>query len=74
MKGVFLRRSVPKDVLFLKQLRRKAILKNYLFNFSIFHRTFAVQNKGFVAQLVEQLTLNQRVWGSSPHGTTKLKY
>jgi hypothetical protein len=25
---------------------------------------------GCVAQLVEQLTLNQRVWGSSPHSPT----
>ena len=25
---------------------------------------------GCVAQLVEQLTLNQRVWGSSPHPPT----
>ena len=28
---------------------------------------------GFLAQLVEQLTLNQWVWGSSPQESTSLK-
>ncbi len=28
---------------------------------------------GCIAQLVEQLTLNQWVWGSSPHAPTKIQ-
>ncbi len=33
----------------------------------------ACDNHGCIAQLVEQLTLNQWVWGSSPHAPTKIQ-
>ena len=33
----------------------------------------SVNNYGCVAQLVEQLTLNQWVWGSNPHAPTIIK-
>jgi hypothetical protein len=38
-----------------------------------FCQSFAVYHDGSVAQLVEQLTLNQRVRGSSPRASTSLR-
>ena len=36
------------------------------------HQAAAVTRHGRIAQLVEQLTLNQRVLGSSPSASTKI--
>ena len=49
-----------------KKLKKGIAIKNLLI---IVNKVFGY---GCVAQLVEQLTLNQWVWGSNPHARTSL--
>ena len=50
-----------------KKLKKGIAIKNLLI---IVNKVFGY---GCVAQLVEQLTLNQWVWGSNPHAPTITK-
>ena len=63
-------------LIFNRKLQKNIFFSNFVIFFIALNEkscTFAAQNGGTVAQLVEQRTENPRVTGSIPVGTTKTR-